>query len=206
MRKRVHSQFDFRKNLKVIPLIIFGLFSLYGYTNTSTGESEIIKIKTFISKNRVHPGETFKVALLVKITPNWHIHAHELSDEFLIPTKLIFEEKEKIEVTDYYYPEPKAEKFEYSESELQIYDEEVILGALIKASHELQLGHHKLKGKFSYQPCDDKSCLPPKKIEFEISFEVVPLSQETEDIHKDIFLKLDFKKDHNRNQRISKNK
>lgn len=187
-------QFDSKWNKKFITIII-GLFILSGYTIISAGQSEIVEIETFISKNGVHPGETFKVAVLVKISPGWHIHAHELLDQFLIPTELIFEEDEKIKVTKTYYPEPKLEKFEYSESELEIYDGEVTLGALIKASSELPLGQHHLKGELSFQSCDNRSCLSPKKIEFKIPFEVVPLSKKTKDINQHIFSKLDLKKD-----------
>lgn len=190
-----------KKKLIVFPVLIFGLVFLFGYSLSSSEEEEIVKVKTFISKNGIHPGETFKVALFVQISPPWHIHASELSDEFLIPTEMIFEENENLEVTQYYYPEPKSEKFEYSDSELQIYDEEVIMGALIKASSELQPGEYKLKGKLGYQACDDRSCLPPKKVEFEILVKIIPVSQETEDIHPEIFSKLDFKKDFNQNLR-----
>lgn len=185
--------------LKIALLTISCLFFLLEQVISPAEENDIVKIKTFLSKNGVHPGETFKVALLAQIRPQWHIQAHELLDQFLIPTELILEEKEKIEVKEYSYPEPKLAKFEYSEAELKIYESEIIMGALIKTDPQLGLGQHKLKGELSYQACDDKSCLPPGKIEFEISFQVVPLSRETKAVHQDIFSKLDFKKDKNKN-------
>lgn len=184
----------FKRNNKTIPVII-GMILLLGFTNVSKGQSDIVEIKTFLSKDGVHPGETFKVAVLVKINPGWHIHANELSDQFLIPTELLFEENEQIEVTQFHYPEPKLEKYEYSESELEVYDGEIILGALVKTSSELKPGKYKLKGELDYQACDNRSCLSPKKIEFEIAFESVPLSKKIEFINKNIFSKLNFKKD-----------
>lgn len=192
-----------KKNLKFFLIIFLGPLFFPGYTDISAGQSEIVEIETFLSKNGIHPGETFKIAILVRISPGWHIHAHELHDQFLIPTELIFEEDEKIKVTKTYYPEPKLEKFEYSESELEIYDGEVILGALIKVN-ELPLGKHHLKGELGFQACDDRSCLPPKKIEFEIPFEVVSLSKKTEEINQHIFSKLDFKKTKRSLQRLKK--
>jgi DsbC/DsbD-like thiol-disulfide interchange protein len=177
-----------------LSILLSGLFLLFGYTNLTAQEEEIVKIKTYISKSAIHPGETFKAALEAAISPGWHIHAHELLDEFLIPTELTLEGKEKIEVIKYSYPEPRLEKFEYSESALQIYDGEVILGALLKTDASIELGSHKIKGSLSFQACDSRSCLPPKKIEFEISFKVVPASQKTEEINQDIFSKLNFGK------------
>jgi DsbC/DsbD-like thiol-disulfide interchange protein len=187
-------QTDFKRNNKTIPAII-GMILLLGFTAISEGQSDIVDIKTFISKNGVHPGETFKVAVLVKISPGWHIHANELSDQFLIPTELLFEENEKIKVTQFHYPEPKLEKYEYSESELEVYDGEILLGALVKTSSALKPGKYTLKGELDYQACDNRSCLAPKKLEFEIAFESVPLSKKMEFINKNIFSKLNFKKD-----------
>lgn len=185
---------DFKRNNKTIPVII-GMILLLGFTNVSEGQSDIVEIKTFLSKDGIHPGETFKVAVLVKINPGWHIHANELSDQFLISTELLFEENEQIEVTQFHYPEPKLEKYEYSESELEVYDGEIILGVLVKTSSELKPGKYTLKGELDYQACDNRSCLSPKKIEFEIAFKGVALSKKTEFINKNIFSKLNFKKD-----------
>jgi DsbC/DsbD-like thiol-disulfide interchange protein len=177
-----------------LSIFLSGLFLLFCFANLSAQEEEIVKAKTFVSKSAVHPGETFKVALEAAINPGWHIHAHELADEFLIPTEILFEGSERIEIIKYSYPEPRLEKFEYSESPLQIYDGKVILGALVKADAGLELGSHKIKGSLSFQACDSRSCLPPKKIEFEISFKVVPASQKTEEVNQDIFSKLNFEK------------
>jgi DsbC/DsbD-like thiol-disulfide interchange protein len=187
-------QTDFKRNNKTIPFII-GMILLLGFTNVSEGQSDIVEIKSYISKDGVHPGETFKVAVLVKINPGWHIHANELSDQFLIPTELLFETNEKFEVTQYHYPDPKLEKYEYSESELEVYDGEIIIGALVKTSSALKPGKYTLKGELDYQACDDRSCLSPKKIEFEIAFKSVPLSKKMKAINKNIFSKLNFKKD-----------
>jgi DsbC/DsbD-like thiol-disulfide interchange protein len=177
-----------------LSILLFGLFLLFFFTNISAQEEEIVKVKTFVSKSAIHPGETFKVALEASVSPGWHIHAHELADEFLIPTEIVFEGSERIEIVKYSYPEPRLEKFEYSESALQIYDGEVILGALVKTDAGLELGSHKIKGSLSFQACDSRSCLPPKKIEFEISFKAVPASQKTEEVNQGIFSKLNFGK------------
>lgn len=186
--------FKFAGSFKIAALFLSGIFLSFGLTNLSAQEEEIVEIKTYISKSGIHPGDTFKVALLAAITPGWHIHAHELLDEFLIPTEFTLEGKEKIEAVKYVYPLPRMEKFDYSESVLQIYDGEVIFGALLKADAGTELGSHKLKGNLSFQACDSKSCLPPQRVGFEISFKVVPASQKTEEINQNIFSKLNFGK------------
>jgi DsbC/DsbD-like thiol-disulfide interchange protein len=188
----MNFRFKLRNNLMII-LIAIGLFFLGRHVYVSA-EEEVVQVKTFISKDGVHLGKKFKVAFLVEIISGWHINAHELADEFLIPTSLTFEEKENVEVLKYYYPEPKLAKFDYSEEELQIFEDKAVLGALVSLGKDLGLGRHKLKAKLRYQACDHRSCLPPKTLNFEIDFNVVEASQETKEINQEIFSKIDFEK------------
>lgn len=190
----MNIQFEMWRKIKIICLVIVGIF-FWALCGNLSAEEEVVKVETFISKDGIHPGETFKVAFLVKISQNWHINAHELADEFLFPTSLTVEEDKSIKAMKYYYPEPKSGKFDYSESELLVYDGGVILGALVKIGDDVELGEQKLKAKFKYQACDNTSCLPPKTLNFEITFLVVNPSQETKKIHQEIFSKLDFEKD-----------
>ncbi len=161
----------------------------------SAQDDDVVGVETYISKKGIHAGDTFKVALLVQISPGWHIHAHELLDDFLIPTDFAIEEEEKISISKYYYPDPISEKFDYSDNELQIYDGDTLIGALVKTEKDLSPGTHKMKALFQYQACDDSSCAAPKTIELEILFTVVESGEQTEDIHKDIFSKIEFEKE-----------
>jgi len=155
-------------------------------------EEDILTAKTFISHDGVHPGKSFKVAFRLSITPGWHINGTKLDDEFLIPSELTVDENDDVQVLKYYYPEPKSEKFEYSDTELQIYDGEVIFGALFKVSDSISPKGHILKAQLLYQACDDRSCLPPNTLYLEIPFNVVPPSQKVNQINRQIFSKIDF--------------
>jgi DsbC/DsbD-like thiol-disulfide interchange protein len=177
---------------------LFSLLSLFFHTNFQSieaREDEILTVKTFISQDGIHPGKQFQVVFLINIIPGWHIYAPKLSDEFLIPSELIIDENDDVQVLKLYYPEPKSEKFDYSDTELQIYDGEVIFGALFKVSDGISQKGHILKAQLLYQACDDRSCLPPKILDLEIPFKVVPLSQKVNQINLKIFSKIDFKSD-----------
>lgn len=171
------------------------LFLLSRFPSTAAQEEEIVTIKAFLSHDGTHPGKQLQVAFLINIIPGWHIYAKELSDEFLIPSELTIEENDHIKILKMYYPESISGKFDYSDVMLQIYEGEVIFGALIKASDGIAQKEHILKAQLLYQACDDRSCLPPKTIDLEISFKVVPLSQKTNEINQKIFSKIDFEKE-----------
>jgi DsbC/DsbD-like thiol-disulfide interchange protein len=181
--------------LRIILSIIIFFFFLCGSVLTEAKEEEVVTVKTFISHDGIHQGKSFKVALLLNITPGWHIYGPELLDEFLIPSELIIDEDDKIKVLKLYYSEPGSGKFEYSEVELQVYEGEVLLGALIKVSDDIALKKHSLKASLFYQPCDDRTCMAPRTLELEIPFKVVSPSKKIKEINTKIFSKIDFKKE-----------
>jgi DsbC/DsbD-like thiol-disulfide interchange protein len=158
-------------------------------------EEETVTVKTFISNDGIHPGESFKVAFLLNIIPGWHIYGPQLDDEFLIPSELIIDEGDNIKVSKLYYPEPGSRRFDYSEAELSVYEGEMLLGALIKVSEDIPPKKHFIKASFLYQPCDDLTCMAPRTLKLEIPFKVVSLSKKTKEINTKIFLKMDFEKE-----------
>ena len=104
------------------------------------------------------------------------------------------EEDARFKVLGYFYPPAKSAKFEYSETELSVYEQEIILGARVEDRSSAPPGTQKLTGTFTCQACDHRSCRPPRGIPFEVSFDIVPASLETSDIHQEIFDKITFAK------------
>lgn len=182
------------KTIIFLPVVFFVWGQAFSQSQAGKEEIKVLEIKTFLSKTAVHPGGAFKVALLLKINPGWHINGHELADEFLFPTSLSFEETDSFKVVDYFYSKPTPGKFEYSEVELLVYEGEAVIAALVKSAKDLKLGQYKLKGEYKYQACDSRSCLMPRTVDLEIPFEVVDHSQETKEINPEIFSKIEFEK------------
>ncbi len=180
---------------RVILFILICISFLCGCVLIEAQEEDVVTVKTFISHDGIHPGEAFKVAFLLSITPGWHINGPKLDDEFLIPSELIIDEGDKIRLLRLYYPEPGTGRFDYSEAELPVYEGEIILGALIMVSDDITQKKHILKASFLYQPCDHRTCMAPRTLKLEIPFEIVPLSKKTKEINKKVFSKIDFDKE-----------
>ncbi|MFQ6069450.1 MAG: protein-disulfide reductase DsbD domain-containing protein [Candidatus Aminicenantales bacterium] len=155
-------------------------------------KDDVVALKTYLSQSAVHPGKSFRVAFKIDIAPGWHINAPEPGDEFLIPSELFFEEDETVEVLKLHYPEPGRESFAYSQQELLVYRGEVFLAAEIRVKKDVSLKKHVLKASFIYQPCDSRTCMPPKKLEIKIPFSVVPSSKKVKQINEKIFSKIKF--------------
>jgi thiol:disulfide interchange protein DsbD len=108
--------------------------------------------------------------------------------------ELIIDEDDKIKVLKLYYPEPSSGRFDYSEVDLQLYEGEILLGALLKVSNDIALKKHLLKASLLYQPCDDRTCMAPRTLKLEIPFKVVSLSKKVKEINEKIFSKIDLEK------------
>jgi len=181
---------------KIFAVVVFlGLLAFPVLTDGLGQENEVVTIQAFLSQDGIHAGKTIQLALKAEIAPTWHIHAHVLSDEFLIPTNIVMEEVEGFTYAEFFYPEPELNKYDYSDVKLEVYEGEAVFGAAIQASSELSPGSFSIKGKFKFQACDHSSCLPPKGLDFEIIVNVVDPSQETKVINQEIFTQLECKKD-----------
>lgn len=170
-------------------LLIWAQAALLGQT-----AEDIVKAKLFLSKTKILAGETLKLALKVKIQRQWHIHANKLSDEFLVPTSFTVEKQDGFETLEIVYPKPKMGKYEYSETALEVFDGEVLIGTLIQAAPGLAPGPYKLKVKFKFQTCDNRGCLPPKTYDLAADVTIVAAAAQTTEDNADIFKKIAFTK------------
>jgi hypothetical protein len=108
------------------PIIILFILIFFSFIWNSllveAQEDEIVTAKTLISRDGIHPGESFKAAFVLNIVSGWHINGPRLDNEFLIPSELIIDESDKIKVLSLHYPKPESERFDYSEAEVLVYE------------------------------------------------------------------------------------
>jgi len=156
-------------------------------------DDQIVEVKTLLSRDGVRPGETVKVAVILKIRPGYHINNDLPADEFLVPTTLAFDESQGAGFIETVYPAGHRGRFAYSQADLIVYEGEAVLGAVIKVGKDLLAGDLVLRGTLSYQACDNGSCLPPKDVRFEFSVPVVDAGKPCRDLHPEIFGKIPFR-------------
>ena len=114
------------------------------------------------------------------IGPEWHINANPASDEFLIPTSLEFAAEPLLfHALDIVYPEAQMVRLGFSASDVAVYSESALIGALVKADASLKPGTYALKGTVTFQACNDVSCLPSESRDFEMAVVVVESERET---------------------------
>lgn len=99
---------------------------------------------------------------------DWHIWVLDMTSEFLIPTQIVIESNDKIAWHD--STQVVGEIYAFSDEifgDVAYYPGEV---TFIKTfSSKKCLNNSSISGYVIYQACNSSSCLPPKKVEFNLA-------------------------------------
>jgi thiol:disulfide interchange protein DsbD len=178
--------------LKINRLLLIFILTL---TTVSFGQfgfgKKVVSGKAFQSLDAVQPGGEIKIALKLKVDEGWHINSIKPNEKDLIASKLTVEKPFKLLKTK--FPQARDIKFSFSEIPVSVYEGEFLVGALVKIPDTIALGRHNLKVTFSYQACNNASCLPPNDFVDTVEVNVVGKSVPVNEINSEIFSNLDLK-------------
>ena len=103
------------------------------------------------------------IHLEVKVKEGFHIQAHELKDDLLVPTTLEIRQDENFIIEAPVFPPSKKFRLEGTDSELDVYDGQFEILSPFRAKRK---GKYRLGGTLKYQACDSARCLFPRSIDF----------------------------------------
>ena len=150
-------------------------------------DSDIVKVEAYASHERIHPGESFQVAIAAKIKPGFHINSHQTTDKFLIPTVVQFDKRKDIAFSPMSYPLPEQKSFSFSTSKIPVYSGDISIFSQGQVSDDIASGDIRVSGALAYQACNDQSCLMPRSVKFEIPLKVVKATEPIKLINQRIF-------------------
>lgn len=111
-------------------------------------------------------GKTVEGSLVIRVRPGYHINSNKPAEEYLIPTKLIWNTAGlEAEVT---YPESKLFVSEFSDEAMLVFSGEIEFKTKFTASAKLPPGLTEIAGTLRYQACTDKACLAPTSLDVTI--------------------------------------
>jgi thioredoxin:protein disulfide reductase len=127
------------------------------------------------------PGGAATVLLPFDIQRGWHINADKVTDEFMVPSALEVETAAGIKVQRIAYPPAETVKLKISEKPLAAWKGRIAIGVVLSGLPAS--GAVDLKGKLTYQACNDAICQPPQDVEFSIraALQSVPVSESAVD-------------------------
>jgi len=151
-----------------------------------------VNFATYVSLTSVPQGSTAQIAIEVYIEHPWHINAHELTDEFLIPTGIEFETPDGIVIKGVVYPASVEKKLSFSDEPMQLYEGKVYIGAVIEVSADFQPGPATIRGVLTYQACDNEKCLMPETVKLRVPLTVSTRREAIDATHTGVFSQIDF--------------
>ena len=167
--------------------ILASLICLVAATAFGQTSSSVVSTRAALSVDKVKQGGKFQAAVVVDVTPGYHINSRHPSESYLIPTVLKLDKLQGITPGLVLYPRGQMKKFSFSEKPLSVYEGRAVLKFAATASPALAVGNHSIHGKLTVQACNDQACLQPKTIDVEVPFEVVGPGTQANPANGDIF-------------------
>jgi thiol:disulfide interchange protein DsbD len=163
-----HSTFAFLRALAVCALLATSasaqLSSSFGgpASNTIPGQ-ELVKLTGSITQRT---GTDVKGVVTATIQGGWHINSNKPLDDFVIPTKLSFDDADLVSAE---YPPHTVRAFTFSGGQkLAVFEGTLQIPFTAKLDAE-----DTIHGKLHYQACNDTVCLPPRDAEVTIDAKTI---------------------------------
>ena len=167
------------------------LFSSNAYSQFGL-ENDVVKVKTYLSFDKVYAGSEVKLALKTHIKDTWHINSDNPHEEFLIPSTISVSDSSLLQIVKVVYPKAEDIKLGVSENPLSVWQGEILIGALIKVGKNIQPGNYPVVISLNYQACNNQVCMPPNSAADTIIIHVVDKKEAVNETNQKIFNNIDL--------------
>ena len=171
----------------LVTLILVGTIYAGPGDAVSDEREEIVRARLITPTDNLIKQESSSILVEINISEGWHINSSQPLEDFLIPTKISFQETDGVTFGRIQYLEPELRKFSFSDREMSVYEGKIYVLTAITISPDLGESEIKLSGSIYYQACNDESCLAPTEYKFAGLFPVVNTDSEASEINKEIF-------------------
>jgi uncharacterized protein YyaL (SSP411 family) len=145
-----------------------------------------LKFRPYLNTNKLVPGKTSLVAVVVDIEKGWHINSNPAA-EFFIPTVFKMKSDDGLKLKKVTYPKGKKLELEGIDEPLLVYEGRVILYAELEVPKSLAGKSIKVRMDLEYQACNDKKCLPKKTFGGDLTLPVAKEGEQVEPANEKYF-------------------
>ncbi|NLC59326.1 MAG: hypothetical protein GX774_21005 [Armatimonadetes bacterium] len=141
------------------------------------------------SVDRVRPGDSFQIAVVLRLPAGIHVNAHTPSDASLIPTRVQLAAPPGLKVGAFDYPPGNERQFRFTDQPIAVYEGETAFTATatVTATPDLKPGILTLRGSVEAQACNDASCFPPARVPFSLALKVVSAGTPVQPANAEVF-------------------
>lgn len=149
---------------------------------------DVVAPAAYVSYEPVARGQSFQIALVMKLRPGFHVNAREVTFDYLIPTELRADVPAGFQIGDVIYPKGKLQTFAFAKDKpLNVYSDSATLLLPLTALPDAPLGPQHLAMKLRYQACSTEICLPPVTKEVDATIHVVADRSAAKAAHPEVF-------------------
>jgi hypothetical protein len=148
---------------------------------------DVVAPTGYVSLDPAGRGSKAEIAVVMKIRPGFHVNAREKSAEYLIATDLKSNVPAGFSAGEVIYPKGKLEKFVFSKTPLNVYQDTVVLKMPLTILATAPTGEQHIPLKLRYQACNQEVCLPPATLDVDAVINVVASASASKPAHPEIF-------------------
>ncbi len=152
-----------------------------------TSAAQQVNARAILSTDKIQAGSTIQIALQLKISDDWHINSHTPTFDYLIGTTFELQSKEEIILADIQYPKGNPVSLSFADQPIDVYEGTTTIFASLRISDKLNPGIDTIKGKITFQACNNQICLPPSAIDVNIPIQIVGPGEAVTPLNQDLF-------------------
>ena len=159
-----------RRQLSLIGLIAF-TWLLGAMAPVSSQPAPVVRV-VGMERLAVAPGASQDTEIRIAVAEGFHVQANPAADEFLIPLTLEFVSGDGFEVTDIRYPPGEPYRLQGADEDLLVYGGTFAVPVTVRASADAREEAVAARGRLRYQACDERICLAPATLTFDLTARV----------------------------------
>ncbi len=179
--------------------LIFLLVALF-ISNTVYSQ-KILNVEVSQSHSKIKAGEDLYLILQVKLDPEWHINSNKPNEDYLIPSDVSINSNDGFLLSQKIFPKAKELKFDFSDIPVSVFEGKFNIPIIVRVPDNLKEGNYKFEIEFSYQACNNQTCLPPDKEKIPVTIEIVSNSNDV--VKNSDFNFSVFEKNENQENKVS---
>ena len=150
-----------------------------------TGKTpELVTAKAYLAADKLVPGKTCRVVMLLDIKQGWHVNANPPSSENLIPTQFTVKSALGSKLKDVQYP--KGHVIKVQGQQVSVYEKQVKIYGTVEVPANAT-GAEELQLQIRYQACNDNTCLVPKTITLKGNLPIARPGEQVKQINAELF-------------------
>lgn len=131
-----------------------------------------IGVNGYFANDKAQKGRAVQAAIVIDIPSGYHINSSKPLESFLIPTSLKVDASSGVRVGAVMYPRAALRKFKFSQKQLSVYENKVILRFNVTVPANYSGGSVDLKARLRLQSCNDEVCFPPRNFDQNMRIDV----------------------------------